>query len=343
MHLKWTLLLTAAIWPFFPAQARAAEVAIMPVQGVNLSAGDCDAMGVLFARAFARDARVAVASPLETKPLLGEGGSAAAVAAQLGAVRYVEMSAIQIGKRINVTGILHARDGAVVFRAETSAGTLDDMDAAIARLSQALVWRQPIPRRSDVEEIPMAQETLNEAPPAPVVPADPNASRGAYGAKAGIALPRYSGKSISPGVFLQFDGRYGPRPYFFEFGAGIMIPTDDQYSSTSIQVTSGFLELGGSFYLWDGPAALYLGAGVSPAIWSSKVNLDTHTSATCSAYGQIGVTFTRDLRFKVFGEFRLSQLLLAVANPISDGTGYATTISDPYRPLMFAFQGGVGF
>ena len=39
----------------------------MPVEGVNLAPGECDAIGVLFANAFSRDAHVVVMSPLETQ------------------------------------------------------------------------------------------------------------------------------------------------------------------------------------------------------------------------------------------------------------------------------------
>ena len=343
MQLKRTLVLTAAFALFLGAQARAAEVAVMPVQGVNLSEGNTDAIGVLFANAFSRDARVAVASPLETRPLLTGGNTAATVAGQLGVTRYVELSALQIGQKIKIGGVLHAQDGAVVFRAETSARSLDELDTAIAMLAHALVWRRPIPRDQVMDESAAGQEASYEVPAVPETPPDPKVPRGAYGPKVGIAIPQSSGKTFSPGIFAEFDGRYGPRDYFLEFGAGLMIPTDNQYNSSTIQVTTGFVELGGSYYLWQGSSALYLGGGVAPAVWSSQVNLDSHTSATCSVFGQVGFNLTRDSRFRIYGEFRFSQLILAVAHPISDGTGYATTISDPYRPMLLTIEGGLGW
>jgi hypothetical protein len=341
MPLKWPLWFVASLCASLVTEARAAEVAVMPVLGVNLAPGDCDAIGVLFANAFAHDAHVAVASPLETKTLRGDGKTSVAVAVQLGVARYVELSALQLGQRVNLGGIIYVADGAMLYRAEISAPSLDAMDSAISALAHALAWRQPIPTVATPEAALASPETTYAAPAEP--PPDPKAPRGAYGPKVGLAIPRAAGKSFSPGILIQFDGRLGPRNYFLEFGAGLLIPTDDQTGSSVIRVTSGFLELGGSYYLWEGNSALYLGAGISPAIWQSSMGLDDHTAATCAAYGQVGVTFTRNARARIYGEVRLSQLLLGVANPVSDGTMYGSTPSDAYRPTMLAFQGGVGW
>jgi hypothetical protein len=340
MRLKCALWFAASTAVFVGAEARAAEVAVMPVSGVNLSEGDCDAIGVLFANAFARDARVAVASPLETAALREDGRPAAAIAAQLGAVKYVELDALQLGQRVKLGGVLYAKDGARLFQAETTAPSLEAMDVAIAALAHALAFGQPIA----LPALPEATASAYEPPPAPEPAPDPNAPRGSYGVKLGFALPHASGKSFAPGLLIQFDGRLGPRNYFLEFGAGLVFPTDDQTGSSVIRLRSGYLELGGSYYLWEGNSALYLGAGLSPALWQLSSGYDDHTAATCAAYAQVGVTFTRNSRAKIFGEFRLYQLLIGVANPINDGTTYYTaTLSDSYRPMVLAFQGGVVF
>lgn len=84
MKLRWTLLSMLALSSFSAMQAHASVVAVMPVRGVNLSEGQCDAIGVLFANAFARDANVAVASPLESKRALEQSKTPSAAAAQLG-------------------------------------------------------------------------------------------------------------------------------------------------------------------------------------------------------------------------------------------------------------------
>jgi hypothetical protein len=342
MSLPWIRLLVVSLCVLLPAEVLAVDFAVMPVEGVNLSEGECDAIGVLFANALANEARAAVASPVHTKPLRAGGQSSAAAARQLGATRYVELRAVQLGQRVDVSGVLYGQDGGMLYRAETSAFGLDTMDAAVATLARALALRQPIPAGPAA---PLAAGAGPYGLPPPperspeVVPA-----QGAYGPKVGIAAPRASGKSFSPAILIEFDGRFGPRNYFLEFGAGLMLPTDDQYGgSDSIRVTSGFLEIGGSYYLWSGNMAAYLGAGLTPAIWELKLNYDSHTTATCGAYGQVGITFTRDSRFKVFAEFRLTQLLLAVAHPINTDRYTDTVLSDTYRPMVLAFQGGVAW
>ena len=127
MKLRWTLPSTLVFSLLSAAQAHSAVVAVMPVQGANLSQGQCDAIGVVFANAFARDSQVAVASPLETKPALAQGQSTLAVAARLGVAEYVELRAIQLGNRVSLAGIIYGKDGREIFRAETSAPGLDDI------------------------------------------------------------------------------------------------------------------------------------------------------------------------------------------------------------------------
>jgi hypothetical protein len=328
---------------FLALPARAADIAVMPVQGVNLSTGECDAIGVLFANALARDAHVAVASPLATKPARTDGKSASVAAAPEGNSRYVELSALRLGKRVRLAGVLYAPDGSRLFQAETTAPDIDGMDAAVRLLAHALAHRQPIRTGMTYGTSPEGDEAQDVAAYSPEVPEpappppDPNAFHGSNGVKAGIATPFASGKTFSPGVSIQFDSRFGPSAYFLELGAGILLPVEDQSSVGTIRVTSGFLELGASSYLWSGNSALYAGAGLMPAIWMSRLGIDDHTSATCSAHAQVGLTF------KIYAEARLYQLLLAVSDPLSDGLVHTDLLSQAYRPTVLAFQFGVGW
>jgi hypothetical protein len=144
----------------------------------------------------------------------------------------------------------------------------------------------------------------------------------------------------------QFDGRIGTRSYFFEFGAGLAVPIDDSYSSSNLQTSVLFAELGGSYYLNEGGTGLYVGGGAAPTLWISKSNYaSSKESATLALYGQLGVTFTRDSRARLYSEVRISQYCLGVTDPIADnyyGSGYIGT-SDTYYPLTVAFQMGVGW
>jgi hypothetical protein len=325
--------------------AYSATVAVMPVQGVNLSEGECDAIGVLFANAFSRDANVVVASPLETKSTRRQAQTSLEAATQMGVSLYAELTAMQLGTTVKLQGTLFGKDGREIYRAGTIAPSLDDMEIETAKLARALILRQPVPRTP--RPVPEAAADLPEAPEvpeAPPEPVDPNATAKALGAKAAFMLPISSGRTFSPLVSAQFNGRVGSRGHFVEFGAVAAIPMNDTYLSSDVRVTILSLEIGGSFYLSEGSTALYLGGGLSPGIWMSKTGYDTSSSGSLAAYGQLGMTLTRDSRAKFYGEIRMSQYLLGVADPAVISNGFSTgSSSSTYHPTLLAMQIGVGW
>jgi len=324
--------------------AHSATVAVMPVRGVNLSEGECDAIGVLFANAFSRDANVVVASPLETKSIRGRMQTSLEAAAQMKVALYAELYAMQLGTTVKVQGVLYDKDGKEIYRAEAVAPSLDDMESEIAKLARALIVRQPVPRVFRPAPEAVAEVAVEpEAPEVPQAPVDPNASAKALGVKSAFMLPISSGRRFSPMASGQFDGRLGNRGYFVELGAGGAVPLDHTYASTELQVSIVFLEIGGSVYLSEGSTALYLGGGLSPGIWMSKSVDDTRSAATLAAYGQLGMTLTRDSRAKFYAEIRVSQYLLGVSDPVVGSYGASTGTSGTYHPTLLALQLGVGW
>lgn len=331
----------AVFCAFSAPRAYGATVAVMPVEGVNLTPGECDAIGVLFANAFARDANVAVVSPLETKPIRAHTPNAMTAAAQMGVEFYVELTAMQLGTVVKLTGTLYGKDGAVSYRAQTAAPSLDAMEIETAKLARALILHQPVmPNLALAKEAPPTVE----APPS-----GEESSRGypkALGAKVAMLVPRSSGRTFSPVVSAAFDGRIGARGYFFEFGVGAAVPLDDSSASGDVRVTLLYAELGGSYYLTDGGVGIYAGGGIAPTLWmSSSQYASNKESATLAAYGQLGVTFTRDSRARFYSEVRLSQYCLGVVDaiPSSYSYGYSDQTSGTYYPLTIAFQMGVGW
>ncbi len=320
MKLRWTLLPMVALVTLAAAEARAAVVAVMPVQSPNLSQGQCDAVGVLFTNAFARETNVAVASPLETRPLLAQGMPAQAVVAQIGAIEFVDLNAVQLADRVSLAGIRYGKAGNEVFRSETWAPSIDDMEAAVARLARALAWRQPI------VYAPMAASGMVGPPPSVDTP-ESAPRNSVFGLKTSLILPfttfDSSGRSYAPLIALQFDGRIGNRRSFIEFGAGAAIPNS---GNGKVQMGGVFAELGGSVYLTDGSIAPYVGAGVSPQLWGVSVpNANSNGGAMFAAYGQVGVTLTRDARTKLYAELRFTQYLLGMTE--TPYQNYSTTSS----------------
>ncbi|MBN2574575.1 MAG: hypothetical protein JXP73_08405 [Deltaproteobacteria bacterium] len=331
MKLGWTVFPALALALLSPATARAAAtVAVMPVSGVNLTEGQCDAIGVLFANAFASETNVVVASPLDTKPVLAEAGTALAAATKLGVFEYVELTAVQLGSKTTLSGVRFSKEGQEVFRAETTAVGLDDMSNAAARLAHALAWAQAAPR---------PQEALVESPPPSEPAAGPKPYPAALGVKSGVYFPVAKGRSFASLMSLQFDARIGPRSSFAEVGAGAAIPSTTASGANTIEMGGVYAEFGGGAYLSNGSIAPYLGGGVSPRIWivSSPEGRET-TGATCTVHGMAGVNFTRDNRARIYGELRVSQYVIGLSHETDDGVGSGT-----YYPTEFSLHIGIGW
>ena len=184
--------------------------------------------------------------------------------------------------------------------------------------------------------------------PAPVAEASQPQAGGHYpkalGMKTSLIFPYASGRSFAPLMAGQFDGRIGSRDSFVEFGVGGAVPSNSSSGSNTIEMGGVFIELGGSFYLSDGPIAPYLGAGVSPRIWivdDSNTGYDS-SGATCVVYGQVGLTFTRDSRARVYAEFRVNQYILGLPNKVT-GPNDSVTTNGTYHPTEFALQLGIGW
>jgi hypothetical protein len=318
------------------AQA-AATVAVMPVQGVNLTEGQSDAIGVMFANAFARETNVVVASPIETKPVLLEARTSLAAAARLGVFEYIEIAAVQLGTKTTLNGKRFSKQGGELFRAEAAANGLDDMGNAIARLARALAWPQMVPPSPSAEPVVSPYSAL---PPAPT---GPRPYPAALGVKSGIHFPMASGKTLASMMSLQFLARIGPRGSFAEVGAGFVVPSTTASGSNAIEMGGLFAELGGGGYLSDGSIAPYLGGGVSPRIWfvDSSGTGGSTSGATCTVYGMAGVTFTRDNRAPLFGELHVSQYVVGLARESYSQTG--VLVSDTFYPTELSLQVGIGW
>jgi hypothetical protein len=336
MNPRWTLLPTLALVLLSAVPAHAAvTVAVMPVKGVNLTEGQCDAIGVMFASAFARETNVAVATPIDTKPVVAETKTNLAAATRLGVFEYIELSAVQLGNKTTLAATRFSREGKEVFRAEATAASLDDMQGAAARLARSLAWAQPSQR-------PPEAVLPGYAPLPPPPPAGPKPYPAALGLKSALIYPLASGHSFAPLMSLQFDARIGPRNAFAEVGAGAAIPSTTASGSDTIEMGGVFAEFGGGYYLSEGSVAPYVGGGVSPRIWIVDTRSGSSTSgATCTVHGMAGVTFTRDIRARVFAEVRAAQYVIGLAH--DTGTSVGTVSSSTYYPTELSLLVGIGW
>jgi hypothetical protein len=212
------------------------------------------------------------------------------------------------------------------------------MEVAAARLARSLAWRQPIAFAPTVA--PFQPLTADTSPIAP------KSYPKAFGIKTAMIFPRSwsSSRTYSPMMSLQFDGRIGSRDSFIEIGAGAAIPTSSSSGSSEIQMGGIFAELGGSFYLSDGSIAPYLGGGVSPRLWFASQNINS--GATCTVFGQAGLTFTRDSRARLYAELRFSQFVLGLSESQSSYYSSSGTYSSgggTLYPMELSLQLGIGW
>ncbi len=339
--LSFGLFLTALV----ATPASAAVVAVMPVQGVNLSPGQCDAIGVLFTQAFARETSVAVASPLETAPLLAQGKTPPMVTSQLGATEFVDLRAVQLENRVTLSGIRYGKQGNEIFRSETAAPSIDDMQLAAARLARSLAWRQPTGAAPYVVAPPPMGLPTAPGLVAPPVAEGPKSYPKALGIKTGLIFPWSRGRSYASMMSFQFDARFGSRDAFIEIGAGGAIPTSSSAARPhDLRMGGVFAELGGSMYVSDGSVAPYFGGGISPRIWF--VDGEDYASSdgtTCAVYGQAGLTLTRDSRARLYTELRVSQYLIGLAEGASSSYGDSYAVGDTLYPTEFSLQIGLGW
>ena len=337
MNLRLSFLSLLVLAWLSSSEAYAAVLAIMPVRGVNLASGERDAIGMLFADAFARETHLEIITPMKTGPALELNKTSLAVAAQLEALEYIELSATRLDLKVNLAGIRFDRNGGEVHRAETVASSQDQMDLAIFQLARALAWRQPIPPMQVAA--PKTLEPLEK----PGVTPGPRAYPKALGVKMGVVQPVATGRSFYPVEMLAFDARFGTRDYFVELAAGVAISPLTRTTASRATMEWPFAEVGGSVYLTNGAIAPYVGMGISPRLpfidGSGKDD-----GLKFAVYGQTGVTFTRDSRVRIYGELRVSQNLLGIPEYGSDGTNMPNWMTlGTYYPTEIALQAGVGW
>lgn len=305
-----------------------ADVAVLPVEGVNLSPGDLDAVGVLLANAFAAESGARVSRPAETQRVVRESRDLQEALAKLGAREYVETTAVRLDRRVNIRATLRDAGGGVVHSAEMTAASLDDVEPISVRLARALVQRTTPDRTRTLTDVTRRE---GQAP-------NRTFTEKVMGLKSGVIWARADGETFDPSISFQFDGRLEKPWGFIEFGAGAVIPAG---GSDRDNFGGVFAEFGASTYLADADTSPYLGAGFLPRLYFTNDG----GGANAAAYGQAGLMFMRTSSSRIYAEFRATYSLTGISedfetyDPI---TGY-TTRTSTIHPLEFALQVGVGW
>jgi hypothetical protein len=314
-----------------PALARAYDVAVMPVKGVNLKPGQPEAIGVILAQQYAKASAYQVAVPDVTTPVLAGGTDYSAATKSLGAGEYLETVAVSLDAKLVLSVERHDHTGKLVHSASMTGVTLDDVPELAARISRALLLRTSTDETRTLDTV-----TAGEATPttqtSTVVP---------KGIKSSLVLPLAKGVTLEPMASIAFELRIEKRDYFFGFAGGMMLPSD---SSTDSHGYGGlFAELSGNYFLTHTNFAPYVGAGLSP-----RIQITNRSAVGFAPFAHIGAMFPRESRARVLFDLRVAQNVFPLPGTTADyydfNTGTYVSTGDPRKgkyPTELSAQFGV--
>ena len=313
--------------------AHAADVAVLPVQGTNLEAGEVEAIGVLIANAYGAEAKVDVLGPVQVAKVeqtVDPAGGVPAIITALGVKEYVEVAAVRLKTKLTLHAVLRSADGNILHSVDVTAASLDDMEQVSQRIAKALVNRLALAETQTIHNV-----TKNEGKAT-----NRTFVEKVMGLKTAFILPVASGLKFQPAMSLSFDGRFETDKGFLEFGVGFTLPTlnDDD----KIGLGGLFTEFGGSYYLMDQNVSPYIGAGVIPRIyWGSSDG-----GVRAAIYGQAGVMFMRESSTRLYAELRVAQNILPFSRErsfYSYDSGSSSSSSHDYYPTEFSLNVGIGW
>jgi len=306
----------AWLWP--AGKAEAARVAVLPVEGTNLSADETAAIGALLAQAYEAREKGNVLTPAALTKMAGNDIPAPEAAIRLGAEELVDTSAVKLGTKIQIQSILRGRDGRELWRAQATAASMDDLGEVCDRLAESLFRRQAFAETATMHNI-----TAKEASPENRIYVQTITA-----AKASVVLPYRLHTSFEPSVALAAYRRMEAQRTFWDFGFGLMLA-----SGTTSDPGLGALQadLGGGYYLQDTSASPYVGGGILPRIlWVTGAGSDV--TMGLAPYADVGMEFMRQARSGIQVELRVTQNVL----PIRVNT-------EKVRPTEFSLQFAMGF
>jgi len=313
---------------FVPFSAKAADVAVFPVETPNVAPADAVAIGELLAQSYAAVSGQAVLAPSRIQLTAPQYEQAAK---ELGVKEYVRTSAVGFGTRLTVQSVRYQADGTQLYQVKLTAERIDDMPAVADRIARSLYLRV------DDEQVRTRHNvTLSEARPA-----TRTWSEKVIGFKTGLHLPFAKDADMSPSLSGMFDLRMEADRYFIEIGAGIMIPTktreydgcwdgEDCMAENTGRLGGLISEIGGSYFLTDSDIAPYIGGGLMPRL---QMATDDDDVANLSVFGQVGLTLPRDSSTRIYADLRVAQHVLAIH--LDNGARV--------HPTEISLQAGVGW
>jgi hypothetical protein len=275
------------------------EVAVFPVTATNLTQGQADALGMVFAQAYQSVSGQQTLFPPDTVAIASKAGDLVAAAEALAVAEYVDLRALQVGEDIRISATLCRGDGTVAHQVSASVDSLDDFAEVAQRMALALYYRTTLEGAQDIKVV-----SAGVAAPSRSLFADR-----ILGVKLQATTTFAEHAAYDPTVSLLFDARLEGERYFLEVGGGFMFPTQLwQDQTVNIRRLGGLVsELGASYYVLKGETSVYVGGGVTPRLLWGQSSRDFGVRMT--AYGQAGAMFLRSSLTRLFADLRVAQNL----------------------------------
>lgn len=302
-----TTLLVAALLSVRPSST----LAVFAPPPVNLERGHADAFSAICANKMSQALGVQTVPPAVASAALDGREELTAAAAQVGAETFVELRLVGLSDRINVLAVWRAADGAEKGRAELIAAGLDDAPPVCERLALALARGTSADQTLSRSNVTREEARVSAAPH----------RRGAekvIGLRTSFFRPVATGERIAPMGSLSFDARFEWDSYFFELGAGLLIPAAALASSSTESRYGGLIsEIGAGAYLTGSDVAPYVVGGLAPRLIFSG------TVINFTPYVAFGLMGPRSASTRVFGEVRVAQNVLS---PLSGSSALPTEL-----------------
>jgi hypothetical protein len=227
-----------------------------------------------------------------------------------GATESLEAVAFGLGDDGGLPILLKVRRvnpaGEILASAELRVLSLDELPTVCDRLVESVIKAVPLPDTRNRHNVAMAETGV----------ATRMGTEKVLGVKLWFGAPFAAQANLNTIGAIMFDGRFERETYFFELGAGFVIPGPS--TSLTSEGYGGFLlELGASKYLSSGDTAVYAGAGLMPRLLLSGAINDSPLNL--APYGQFGVMFDRASSTRLYADLRVAQNIIPVR--LNNGAG----------------------
>lgn len=220
-----------------------------------------------------------------------------------GATELIEAVAFALGDDGGLPILLKVRrvtaTGEILADAELRIVAMDELPTVTDRLVETVIRDVSLPETRNRHNVALAETTVGAR----------MGTEKVLGVKLWFGAPFARFANLNTIGAIMFDGRFEKETYFFELGAGFVIPGPS--SSPTSEGYGGFLlELGASKYLNAGDTAVYVGGGIMPRlIFSGGLN---DSPLNLAPYAQFGVMLDRSTSTRLYADLRVAQSVIPI-------------------------------